>query len=149
MLIERGWAVRGTSRRADGLEAIASAGVEAALADPDRVGTIVELLGDVTVVCWLLGSVEGGSEVARTLHVERLPSLLEKLVDTPVRGYVHEAAGSADGGALEAGGAAVVDAAERWRIPVEWVRTSRETGEAWAERVANACSAVIGGGPTG
>lgn len=145
ILIGEGWSVRGTTRRAEGLELIERCGAEPALADPDRVGTIVELVGDVTVVCWLLGSAEGGSGVAGALHRERLPSLLGKLVDTPVRGFVYEAAGTVEGPTLVAGEAALMDAAERWRIPVRCVRTSRDSGE-WAQGVAHACSAVIGAG---
>jgi uncharacterized protein YbjT (DUF2867 family) len=40
-LLAEGWAVRGTSRREEGLEPIAAAGIEPALADPDRPGTIL------------------------------------------------------------------------------------------------------------
>lgn len=143
-MIEGGWSVRGTSRRAEGLEAIEAIGAEAALADPDRVGTIVELLGDVTVVGWLLGDLEGGPATAAALHGERLPSLLEKLVDTPVRGFVYEAVGTASAAALKSGEDAVEEASERWRIPVGFVRVSRADGESWAQDVARAVSAVIG-----
>ena len=55
-LAARDWQVRGTSRTPHGLEAIGNAGLEPALADPDRPGTILDLVGDVTVLVWLLGS---------------------------------------------------------------------------------------------
>ena len=58
-LLAEGWLVRGTSRRDDGLAAIEAAGIEPALADPDRPGTLLDLVGDVTVVHWLLGSARG------------------------------------------------------------------------------------------
>ena len=51
--------MRGTSRREEGLAAIEAAGIEPALADPDRVGTVLELVGDVAVVFHLLGSADG------------------------------------------------------------------------------------------
>ena len=51
--------MRGTSRREEGLAAIEAAGIEPALADPDRPGTVLELVGDVAVVVWLLGSAAG------------------------------------------------------------------------------------------
>ena len=57
-LLAEGWAVRGTSRREDGLEAIEAAGIEPALADPDRPGTILELVSDVAVLVLLLGSAD-------------------------------------------------------------------------------------------
>ena len=47
--------------------------------------------------------------------------LFEKLVDTPVRGVVYEAA-------LPAGEAIARDAAERWQMPVEIVRRGRRAG---------------------
>ena len=105
-LVAEGHAVRGTTRDRARLHAIAAAGAEPVLADPDRVGTLVQGLAGVTIVCRLLG---GAASPA--LHGPRLRALLEKLVDTPVRGYVHEAAGAGDE-------ALVHQAAETWSIPV-------------------------------
>ena len=58
-LLGEGWAVRGTSRARGGPGAIEAAGIEPALADPERPGTMLELVGDVGVVFWLLGSADG------------------------------------------------------------------------------------------
>ena len=102
-LRERGWQVRGTSARA-GLEAIEAAGLEAAVADPDRPGTVLELCGDVTVVVWLLGSARGEPELIAAIHGPRLERLLEKLVDSPVRGFVYEAAGPGEASSCAAAG---------------------------------------------
>ncbi len=124
-LLAEGWAVRGTSRREEGLAAIEAAGIEPALADPDRVGTVLELVGDVAVVYLLLGSAAGDSEALAALHGPRLERLLERLVDTPVRGVVYEAAGSVDAEVLAAGAEIVRAAGRTWRIPVEVV--GRET----------------------
>jgi uncharacterized protein YbjT (DUF2867 family) len=110
-LLAEGWAVRGTSRREEGLEAIAAAGIEPALADPDRPGTILELVTDVAVLVLLLGGAEGSEEELAAVHGPRLERLLEHLVETPVRGVLYEG--------TEAG-AEIVRAAERtWRIPIE------------------------------
>ncbi len=132
-LLEQGWAVRGTSRREDGLAAIEAAGIEPALADPDRPGTLLELVGDVTVVHWLLGSAEGEPDLLEGIHGRRLERLLERLVDTPVRGFVYEAAGSVAAGLLEGGAAAVRSAAETWRIPVSIVEGEPRDPGAWVE----------------
>ena len=51
--------MRGTSRREEGLAPIEAAGLEPALADPDRVGTLLDLVGDVAVVCDPLGRAFG------------------------------------------------------------------------------------------
>jgi uncharacterized protein YbjT (DUF2867 family) len=117
-LLAEGWAVRGTSRREQGLAAIEAAGIEPALADPDLPGTILELVGDVAVVLYLLGSAEGEPEALAAIHGPRLERLAEHLVDTPVRGFAYEMTGSVDEEVL-AGGAEILRAAERtWRIPV-------------------------------
>src|SRR3954451_4836062 len=93
-LLEEGWAVRGTSRSDQGLAEIEAAGIEPALADPNRPGTLLELVGDVAVVHWLLASASGEQELLEVIHGSRLERTLERLVDTPVRGFVYEASGS-------------------------------------------------------
>ncbi len=118
-LLAEGWAVRGTSRSEEGLAPIEAAGIEAALADPDRPGTLLELVGDVAVVFLLLGSAEGDPETLAAIHGPRLERLLEHLVDTPVRGVAYEARGSVDPALLEAGAEIVRTASRTWRIPVE------------------------------
>lgn len=108
-LLAEGWAVRGTSRREAGLEPIGAAGIEPALADPDRPATILELVDDVAVLVLLLGGASGSEEELAAIHGPRLERLLEHLVETPVRGVLYEG--------TEAG-AETVRAAERtWRIP--------------------------------
>jgi len=97
---------------------IDAAGLEAARADPDRPGTVLDLCGDVSVVVWLLGSVSGTPEAISAIHGQRLQRLLEKLVDSPVRGFAYEAAGAVGAPILESGSAIVKRAGERWRIPV-------------------------------
>jgi uncharacterized protein YbjT (DUF2867 family) len=106
-LVEAGHAVRGTTRNGDRVADIAAAGAEPYLGDPDRIGTLMEALAGVTIVCWLLGGIPDVD-----LHGGRLRMLFEKLVDTPVRGVVYERA-------LPEGEAIARDAAGRWRIPVE------------------------------
>src|SRR6185437_12339807 len=88
-LRDEGWEVRGTSRTEEGLVPIEEAGIEPARADPERPGTILDLVGDVTVVLWLLGSAKGSSESLAGVHGDRLEALLERLVETPVRGFVY------------------------------------------------------------
>jgi uncharacterized protein YbjT (DUF2867 family) len=105
-LAAAGHAVRGTTRSEARTGAIAASGAEPYVGDPDRIGTLMGALAGVAVVCWLLGTVPD-----RDLHGGRLRMLLEKIVDTPVRGVVYERAGQ--------GEAIARDAAERWRIPVE------------------------------
>jgi uncharacterized protein YbjT (DUF2867 family) len=134
-LLEEGWAVRGTSRDAAGLEAIEAAGIEPARADPEQPGTILELVDDVAVVLWLLGSATGSRDDLATIHGPRLEALLERLVETPVRGFVYEGIGTVDPSLL-AGGAELVRNAERtWHIPVTITETPREHGPQWVEEM--------------
>jgi len=136
-LLAAGWAVRGTSRREEGLAAIAAAGIEPALADPDRVGTLLELVGDVAVVFHLLGSAAGEPEALAAVHGPRLERLLEKVVDTPVRGVVYEAVGSAEPGVLATGAELVRTASRTWHIPVAVVEAELGGPDEWSEEMAN------------
>jgi uncharacterized protein YbjT (DUF2867 family) len=140
-LLAEGWAVRGTSRRDEGLAAIEAAGIEPARADPDRPGTILELVGDVAVLVLLLGSVSGAEEQVAAIHGPRLERLLEHLVETPVRGVVYEG--------TEAGGEAVRAAGRTWRIPARTISPSLSqppcTGA--ADRLAGEVAAVLPGKP--
>ena len=135
-LLAEGWAVRGTSREPSGLDAIVDAGLEGALADPDRPGTIHDLVGDITVVVWLLGSATGGPSSIESIHGPRLESLLGKLVDTPVRGFLYESVGSVEPTLLADGRQIVAEAGKRWRIPVAFLDQDRLEPEAWIEHAA-------------
>ena len=115
--------MRGTSRREEGLAVIEAAGIEPALADPERPATVLDLVGDVTAVYWLLGSATGQAENLGAIHGSRLERLLERLVETPVRRFVYEGHGSVDPRVLAGGASLVERAAETWRIPVEVQRS--------------------------
>ena len=117
-LLAEGWAVRGTSRSEEGLVPIEATGIEPALADPENPATVLDLVGDVAAVYWLLGSATGSAENLEAIHGPRLERLLERLVETPVRRFVYEASGSVDAKVLERGSEIVEAAGERWRIPV-------------------------------
>jgi nucleoside-diphosphate-sugar epimerase len=140
-----GWAVRGTSRTADGVRAIEAAGIEGVQADPDRVATVLDHVHDVAVVCWLLASATGEAEAVAALHGPRLERLLEELVDTPVRSVVYEARGSVPGDALEAGQAAVSAATERWRIPAALIEADPAATDEWTVAAAAAVARSLGG----
>jgi uncharacterized protein YbjT (DUF2867 family) len=143
-LLGEGWAVRGTSRREEGLEPIEGAGIEAALADPDRPGTLLDLVADITVVHWLLGSARGEAEEVAAIHGPRLEHTLERLVDTPVRGFVYEATGHVQPQFLERGAAAVRAASDTWRIPAEVVAADPDDPSAWALAMLEATLRLTG-----
>jgi hypothetical protein len=131
-LAAQGWAVRGTTRHPDGLAAIEAAGIEGAIADPDRVATVLDHIADVAVVCWLLGAAEGEGAVG-ALNGPRLERLLEEIVDTPVRGVV-----------AEAGEGILAAANERWRIPYAVIGADPADHEAWLEEAEAAVPRALG-----
>ena len=136
-----GHEVRGTTRTREHLAEIEAAGAEAVLADPNRLGTLMRELAGVTLICWLMGSAEG--ETAEDLHGPRLRTLLERLVDTPVRGVVYEAAGSVPAGLLAAGAAAVREASARWSMPAEVVEAEPRDSEAWLAAMTGAVERLL------
>jgi len=140
-LLADGHAVRGTTRHTECLAEIAAAGAEAVVADPDRLGTVMTQLAGVTIVCWLLGS--AGGDKAGELHGPRLETLLERLVDTPVRGVLYEAAGTVEPKLLRGGAGAVRAAAERWRLPAEVVEADAADHDAWLAAMRAAVARLL------
>jgi hypothetical protein len=126
-----GHAVRGTTRDPARAGEIAAVGAEPFVGDPDRIGTLMEALRDVTVVCWLMGTVP-----VPELHAGRLRMLWEKLVDTPVRGVVYE-------GALPEGEAVARRAAHTWQIPLEVLTAEPADHEAWLAAAAGAVARLL------
>lgn len=143
-LLAAGWQVRGTTRRPAAARVIAEAGIEAVIADPDAVGTVYDQLDGVSVVYWLLASAAGGPEEVEGLHGPRLERLLEKLVDTPVRGFVYESAGALGRDLRERGAGLVRDASERWRIPTEIVEAEPDDPDGWVREMQDAADRLIG-----
>jgi uncharacterized protein YbjT (DUF2867 family) len=138
-LLADGHAVRGTTRDPAGLAEIEAAGAEAVVADPDRLGTVMVQLAGVTLICWLMGSATGADD----LHGPRLETLLERLVDTPVRGIVYEAAGSVEPALLANGAAAVRAAADRWRMPAEVLEVDPADHAAWLAAMKGAVDRLL------
>ena len=132
-------AVRGTSRSPERVAELEAAGIEGVVSDPDRLATLVPALSGVSVVCWLMGTAEDSPEV----HGLRLQTLVEHLVDTPVRGLVYEAAGSVDESLLQQGAHIVRDAAQTWHIRGEVVSTDPADYEAWLEAMKEAVQRTL------
>jgi uncharacterized protein YbjT (DUF2867 family) len=137
-----GMQVRGTSRTPDGLDAIEAAGIEPAEADPDRPGSVLDLCDDVAMVVWLLGSAVGDAHAVAAIHGPRLERLLEKLVESPVRGFAYEAAGSVGPDPLTEGREIVERAGETWRIPIGFLESGRDE-PGWATRSAASVAGLL------
>lgn len=144
-LVADGHAVRGTTRHPTRLAAIEQAGGEGVVGDPDRLGTLLPAVEGVGVVVWELAGATGSPEEVAALHGPRLQSLLAKLVDTPVRGFVYEGAGSVPDDVLASGAAVVRDASETFRLPVAVVEQSPADHQRWVAAMRAAVEAVLAG----
>jgi hypothetical protein len=131
--------VRGSTRSSERLAELEAAGIDRVTADPDRLATLVPALAGVTVVCWLMGSAGGAPE----LHGARLRSLMEHLVDTPVRGLVYEAGGTVEAELLDQGASIVREASQTWHIPVETVDADPAAHDDWLAAMAIAVNRIL------
>ena len=138
-----GHGVRGTTRDEASLEVIAAVGAEAVIADPNRLSTLTPHLEGMSLLYWLMGTARGEPESLAALHGQRLESLLETLVDTPVRGMVYEAAGTVDAGVLAGGAAHVRQMTDTFRMPSQVVIEDRNPHEAWLRAMTAAAGDVL------
>lgn len=144
-----GHAVRATTRRPERVSEIKAAGAEAFVGDPDRVATLVPALANVGVACLLLGSATGAAEQLDALYGTRLDMLLERMLDTTVRGIVYETRGSADPELLAAGGERVRWWCERSLIPYVFLDADPSDVSRWVSAAVGAVDqALLGAGPT-
>jgi len=131
-----GHAVRGTTRDPRRAAAIEEAGAEPYVGDPDRIGTLTYALDNVTILCWLLGSATGPAEAVEVLHGPRLRMLLERSIDTTVRGVLYEAAGSLGADVLDAGRETVRAACARSEIPYGFLDADPADAGGWTAAAA-------------
>jgi nucleoside-diphosphate-sugar epimerase len=142
-LIADGYAVRGTTRDRASVAAIEAAGAEAAVCDPDRLSTLLPQVDGVGVVCWLMGSAAGEPELVAAAHGARLEAFLERLVDSPVRGFVYEAAGRVPREWLESGAELATRFQAERRIPAEVVSEDPSDPGRWLEAMVAAVQRVL------
>jgi hypothetical protein len=142
-LRNRGHTVRGTTRDPGSCAAIAAVGAEAFVGDPDRVATLMPALEHVSVACLLLGSATGEPEALAALHGSRLDMLLERMLDTTVRGIVYEAGGTLDPGLLQAGSERVRWACDRSLIPYQLLLADSTEPGRWVSAATAAVQRVL------
>src|SRR5207237_5706392 len=126
-LVAEGHAVRAVTRDESRRPAIEAAGCECWIGDPDRIGTLRYALENATVLLWLLATVD-----VPELHGSRLEMMLERTVDTTVRGVLYEG---------RAGEDIVVAAHDRHGIPIAFLDVDPGDEDAW---VAGARAAIDG-----
>lgn len=125
-----GHAVRFVTRHEAFRGEIEAAGGETYIGDPDRIGSLRYALDNVTVLLWLLGRAPAGD-----LHGSRLTMMMERTIDTTVRGIVYE-------GTPE--GAQVVERMAAYNeIPYAILDTPRDDPETWASAILAEIDGVL------
>jgi hypothetical protein len=131
-LVADGHAVRAVTRDESRRAEIEDAGCECWIGDPDRIGTLRYALDNATVLLWLLGTVD-----VPDLHGSRLEMMLERTVDTTVRGVLYEGRT----------GAAIVQAAhDRHGIPIAFLDDDPGDVAAWVAGARAGIDAVLATG---
>jgi uncharacterized protein YbjT (DUF2867 family) len=142
-LRQDGHAVRATTRNPARIAELQAAGAEPFVGDPDRVATLSRALDHVGVLCVLLGSATGTATQLRALHTTRLAMLLEKMLDTTVRGVVYEAVGTVDPAVLDAGAGVVATACARSLIPHVLLTADPDDHDAWTPAALDAVQRAL------
>jgi hypothetical protein len=125
-----GHAVRFVTRHEGFRGEIEAAGGECYIGDPDRIGSLRYGLDNVTVLLWLMGKAPAGD-----LHGSRLTMMMERTIDTTVRGVVYE--GTADGAAE------IARMAEYNEIPHAILDAARDQEDTWVAAVLSAIDGVL------
>ena len=140
-LIGAGHPVRGTTRDPARVPELEAAGIEPAVGDPYRLATLLPHIANTSAMVWLMGSATGDDVEA--LHRTRLTTTLERLVDSPVRGMVYEAAGTLPAQLLREGSAEVRKAGLTWQMPNVIVEQDPADHDAWVAAMVAAVDEVL------
>jgi len=143
-LTAEGHAVRAVTRDPRRRGEIEEAGAECWRGDPDRIGTLRYALDNVTVLCWFLATATGAPEAVRALHGSRLAMMLERTVDTTVRGVAYEATGTVDAPVLADGVAQLRRVRETHAVPYRLVEADPADGDAWLAAARAAVEGLLG-----
>jgi len=147
-LVAEGHAVRITTRRESGRDAIEAIGAECWIGTPDRVATLRYALENVTLACWLLGNACGPAGAVAALHSSRLEFFLGQTIDTTVRGLIYEAAGSVAAPTLAAGRALIQERAQFNAIPLRVLDADPSDEQRWLAQARAAVGELLAAGRT-
>jgi hypothetical protein len=111
-MVQRGHAVRVTTRSEQGRAEIEAIGAECWIGTPDRLATLRGSLHNVTILCWMLAGAHGSAEQLAALHGSRLEFFLGQAIDTTARGLIYDASPVAEAEPVAGAPAAVAGDAE-------------------------------------
>jgi hypothetical protein len=98
-------------------------------------------VANTSAMVWLMGSASGDD--VKALHRTRLETVLERLVDSPVRGMVYEAAGTLPAVLMREGATAVRKASLTWQMPNVIVEQHPRDHDAWLAAMVAAVEEVL------
>lgn len=149
-LVEEGLAVRVVAKDDSRRAHVEAVGGEFFLGTPHRLVTLRGALEHVTVACWLFADLdEQDEEPARVLHGSRLEQFISSAIDSTLRGFVYDAAGSVCAGALAEGERIVLETAARNLIPIAILKAPAGGEEAWLAQAHGAVTRLLEGGEAG
>lgn len=132
-LRERGDAARVVTRSPERRAEIESVGAEYLLGDPDRIGTLRYACENVTILVWALATATGDdAERVHALHGSRLQMMMERTIDTTVRGFIYEARGTLPDEVLAEGRGIVERMCQKNEIPLVVLEADPADAAAWA-----------------
>jgi hypothetical protein len=139
-----GHAARIVTRSEERRPAIESSGAECWIGDPDRLATLRGVLEGVTIACWLLGAASGSREQVQALHGPRLRAFLGQAIDSTMRGFLYEAAGSVSLETLAEGERIAHEECARNAIPFLVLRAAPSDEARWREESLAAVRTLLG-----
>lgn len=114
------------------------------MANPDRVGTLIPALAQVSVALILLGSAQGEPEAVAALHGPRLQMLATRMVDTTIHGVVYEAQGTVDRALLASGADLIKAFGESSRARVALLEADPNHPDHWLQSALAAVEEALG-----
>ena len=119
-------------------------GAEYLAGDPDRIGTLRYACENVTTLVWALGSATGpNTEAVHALHGTRLSMMLERTIDTTVRGVIYEHRGTLPPEVLDEGRAVVERLCGKNEIPFVILDADPADSETWADAADAAIAELL------
>lgn len=143
--IEAGHVARVVTRSEGRAAQIEGLGAERWVGDLNRLATILGALEGVTIACWLFGAAQGSRRELQALHGALLEAFLREAVDTTMRGFVYEAAGSVPRELLAAGAELAAKLAQDNAIPLRAIDAEPGEREAWREQALAAVGSILSG----
>lgn len=143
-MVRAGHVVRVTTRTEDRRAAIEATGAECWIGTPDRLATLRGALAGVTIASWMLGTATGEANQVRALHTARLEFFLTQSIDTTVRGFLYEAAGTVPQDLLAAGERIASAMGAGNAIPIAALSADPEDVQAWLTDARAAIGGLLG-----